>query len=213
MAELARTAPPRTRRVSPDPRARAARCGIKLGDDTREMVERRLIERLQALGAARTFAEYCRYLRDGDARASRDRARDRAAHHQRDVLLPRGVPAARVRTRGLAELQRAARVERALDVWSAGCSTGEEAYTIAILIARSRSVHGWNVRVIGSDISRRVLHGRAQRRLSRRELSRDAARVRARTSSIAGRAATVEPEVRSTVPLRPPQPARRRRAW
>ena len=46
---------------------------------------------------------------------------------------------------------------RRLSIWSAGCSTGEEVYTIAILIKESRMFEGWDVRIIGNDISRRVL--------------------------------------------------------
>ncbi|AKF08565.1 CheR family methyltransferase [Sandaracinus amylolyticus] len=42
-------------------------------------------------------------------------------------------------------------------LWSAGCSTGEEVYTLAILVARSGLFDGWDVRVFGNDISRRVL--------------------------------------------------------
>ena len=44
-----------------------------------------------------------------------------------------------------------------LSVWSAGCSTGEEAYTIAILIQEAALFAGWDVRVFGNDISRRCL--------------------------------------------------------
>lgn len=40
-----------------------------------------------------------------------------------------------------------------LSVWSAGCSTGEEAYSVAIIIAATGLFDGWNVRVFGTDIS------------------------------------------------------------
>src|SRR6185503_2453000 len=46
---------------------------------------------------------------------------------------------------------------RRLAVWSAGCATGEEAYTLAILIVESGLFSDWDVRVFGNDISRRVL--------------------------------------------------------
>jgi len=46
---------------------------------------------------------------------------------------------------------------RRLSVWSAGCSTGEEVYTLAILIEESGLFGGWDVRVYGSDISRRCV--------------------------------------------------------
>ncbi|MCA9718096.1 MAG: protein-glutamate O-methyltransferase CheR, partial [Myxococcales bacterium] len=44
-----------------------------------------------------------------------------------------------------------------LTIWSAGCSTGEEAYTCAILLRESPALDGWTLRVVGTDISTRVL--------------------------------------------------------
>lgn len=44
-----------------------------------------------------------------------------------------------------------------LRIWSAGCSTGEEPYTIAMLILENGSLHGWDIEIIGSDINQRVL--------------------------------------------------------
>jgi chemotaxis methyl-accepting protein methylase len=54
------------------------------------------------------------------------------------------------------------RTEGRLDVWSAGCSSGEEAYTLAILIHRHAEALGqlsWltRVRVVGTDIDRASL--------------------------------------------------------
>ena len=45
-----------------------------------------------------------------------------------------------------------------LRVWSAGCSTGEEAYTLAILVAEAlRDPLRWDVRVVGTDIDEAAL--------------------------------------------------------
>ena len=46
---------------------------------------------------------------------------------------------------------------RRLTLWSAGCSTGEEAYTVAMLVLQSALFEGWDVKVFGSDISKRCI--------------------------------------------------------
>ncbi len=48
--------------------------------------------------------------------------------------------------------------KKRLRIWSAGCSTGEEPYTLAILCSESGLFDGaWEVDIIGTDISQRVL--------------------------------------------------------
>jgi chemotaxis protein methyltransferase CheR len=47
--------------------------------------------------------------------------------------------------------------EKELKIWSAGCSTGEEPYTLAMLIKDTGLFNDWNIEIFGSDISLRVL--------------------------------------------------------
>lgn len=48
---------------------------------------------------------------------------------------------------------------KTLRIWSAGCSTGEEPYTLAVMILEKlKSRIGWNVEIIANDISEQVLH-------------------------------------------------------
>lgn len=48
--------------------------------------------------------------------------------------------------------------KKSLRIWSAGCSTGEEPYTLAILCSESGLFDdSWQVDIIGTDISQRVL--------------------------------------------------------
>jgi chemotaxis protein methyltransferase CheR len=47
---------------------------------------------------------------------------------------------------------------RTLHVWCAACSTGQEPYSLAMLVRESQpALRGWDIRIIGSDISRSVL--------------------------------------------------------
>lgn len=42
---------------------------------------------------------------------------------------------------------------RKLTIWSAGCSTGEEAYTLATLVLECAPLRDWKVKILGSDLS------------------------------------------------------------
>lgn len=56
------------------------------------------------------------------------------------------------------------RVEsKCLQFWCAGCSSGEEAYSIAIMIYRMRHLmKGWEVRIAATDINLKALHKAVQ---------------------------------------------------
>lgn len=44
--------------------------------------------------------------------------------------------------------------QRSLRIWSAGCASGEEAYSLAMLIDEMRPrLSGWDVRIVGSDVN------------------------------------------------------------
>ncbi len=62
----------------------------------------------------------------------------------------------------LPKLIEARRLSRTLRIWSAACSTGQEAYSMAMLFREHfPSLAGWNIRIEGTDISGEVVE-RAQ---------------------------------------------------
>jgi chemotaxis protein methyltransferase CheR len=133
-----------------------AHCGIFFRSDTRYLLERRLGPRLQALGLS-SFAEYHRFLRYDPGRAAElDEAVDVVTTNETYFYrepLQLGAFSREI----LPELARTLAPQRRLRILSAGCSTGEEAYTLAVLVRESRLFEGWDVEVAGADISRRCV--------------------------------------------------------
>jgi chemotaxis protein methyltransferase CheR len=81
-----------------------------------------------------------------------------------------------------------------LRMWSAPCSTGEEAYTLAMMVKEARVFDDWDVRIFGTDISascvrtaRRAVYAEgAFRTRSPRELEPFVRRTVARPSMLPG---------------------------
>ena len=61
---------------------------------------------------------------------------------------------------------------RTLRIWSAGCSTGEEPYSISIALAETQSFGtGWEIEILATDISRQAVARAVQALYHRRSLS------------------------------------------
>lgn len=61
---------------------------------------------------------------------------------------------------------------RTLRIWSAGCSSGEEPYSIALSILKTLEFpEGWNVEILATDISRHALDVAERGRYSQRDLA------------------------------------------
>ena len=133
--------------------------GIHLSEAKQALLVGRLTRRLRELGLASFAAYYKRVKADPAERVLMvDRVSTNETHFFREprqfeflesVILPdwlNGPP-------------------RTVRVWSAGCSTGEEAYSVAaVLSAALPPERGWSVQIFGCDISTRVLeHAREAR--------------------------------------------------
>jgi chemotaxis protein methyltransferase CheR len=126
------------------------RAGIYLPPARNDVVRRALAERMAACGAA-AFHNYARLLAE----------RERGASELRRLLpyLTIGetgffrVPSHFDALRALVPQIIANRPSGVLHIWSAGCATGEEPYSIAMTLAdMGGAVRGWQARILATDI-------------------------------------------------------------
>lgn len=132
--------------------------GIFFEDGQVFVFERRLRERLRALGM-NDFGQYYAHLKWG-AGASTEIENAIDALVTNETYFFREEYQLRAFSRDvLPDLKRRADQSgrRRLVIWSAGCSTGEEVYTLAILVLKSGLFDGWDVNIFGNDVSARVL--------------------------------------------------------
>src|SRR3989304_157639 len=133
-------------------------CGIYFDDGSKFLLQRRLSRRLDQR-QLKGFEEYYHFLRY-------DRKREEELAVLIDNLTTNETyffrESAQLRAFSeevLPELRATLADRKVLRIWSAGCSTGEEPYTIAILLMESGDWwRDWQIEILGSDINQRVLH-------------------------------------------------------
>jgi len=132
-------------------------CGINLHAGKKELVKARLSKRLRG-GNFRSFADYYRYVTTqegiGELTVMIDSLstnltsffREESHFHRLREVVP--------------EMMKAAGNGRCvpnLMIWSAGCSTGEEPYSLAITLKEIIKNRNCNLKILATDISTRTL--------------------------------------------------------
>jgi chemotaxis protein methyltransferase CheR len=132
--------------------------GIKLGDHKRDMIYGRIARRLRAL-KLKTFKEYCEFLSSGEAgnevvdfvnavttNLTKFFREEHHFEHLREVSIPAAI-GANTET-------------KKIRIWSAGCSTGMEPYSIAMVlltIIKQKNLSNWDIKILATDIDTNVL--------------------------------------------------------
>ena len=127
----------------------AERTGIVLSDAKHDMVYSRLARRLRQLNLTE-FSEYLSLIKSGDEKEILEFTNAittnltsffREKHHF-DFLRQKVLP----------ELKRT-KLDRRIRVWSAGCSSGEEPYSIAMTIRDVfPNLSGWDIKILATDL-------------------------------------------------------------
>ncbi len=110
-----------------------------------------------------------------------------------------------IRAQLLPDLMRDQKHRRALNIWCASTSTGQEVYSLAILIAEAfPQLAGWRVRILGSDFSESKLQRAREARYSEAEMGRGLPReLRDRYFRQDGDDWILDPSIRNRVDLLP----------
>jgi chemotaxis protein methyltransferase CheR len=130
--------------------------GLSLAESKRNLVYSRLSRRLRTLGL-RSFQDYRDYLAANSAElesfinaiSTNLTKFFREAHHFEHLRTHVAAGFAQTSVR---------RSSARLRIWSAGCSTGEEPYTIAAVLKREiPDIHRYDARILATDIDTEVI--------------------------------------------------------
>jgi len=132
--------------------------GILVPDDKFDMFYSRLSKRVRLLGFSQ-FKQYCQYLKNHqdeeftefiNAVTTNLTSFFRENHHFEFLsqsLLP--------------ELLKRNLPQRQIRIWSAGCSTGEEPYSLAMTLMENVP-HDWDIKILATDLDTNVLAAAAE---------------------------------------------------
>lgn len=158
--------------------------GISLSDAKRDLVYSRLARRLRALGLVH-FKDYTRLLEDEhedeliqftNAITTNLTSFFRENHHFEHLAKT-----------ALPEIMKRNASSRRIRIWSAGCSTGEEPYSLAMIVRETvPETQGWDVKILATDLDSNVLE-RAQNGLYTEERVNGISKSRLRKYFLKGR--------------------------
>ncbi|MBS0168840.1 MAG: protein-glutamate O-methyltransferase CheR [Nitrospira sp.] len=131
--------------------------GIYFQDNKTYLLESRLLPRLKAC-RCQTFESYLNFLRF-------DAYRDREITELYTVITTNETYFFRDEAQlesfmkvMIPEVMKTNAATKQIRIWSAACSTGDEPYTLALLLKDYPPLNGWTIDILGTDISENVLN-------------------------------------------------------
>ena len=131
-------------------------CGINLHEGKRELVRARLVKRLRELRIG-SFAQYIDLIRSREGEVEILAMLDALSTNLTFFFRENDHFELLRQKAGPQMLERHAD-DRRIRIWSAGCSSGEEPYSIAIVMQQVLAGRGgFDVKILATDLSRRML--------------------------------------------------------
>lgn len=135
-----------------------AECGIKLPEAKKVMLQSRLHKRLREL-KINNFSDYCDYV------FSKEGQNNNELIHMIDVVSTNKTDFFRepihfdyLTNVALPAFYAGNKIKHPLKIWSAACSSGEEPYTLAIVLSEfAENNQGFDYSILGTDISTQIL--------------------------------------------------------
>lgn len=136
------------------------KCGIFIAENRKYLIENRLSARLKHLNL-KNYTEYYKYLKF-DTNKDAELNELYVLMTTNETSFFRNPPQLKVfqdviLTNIIGQIRKTG--QKRLRIWSAGCSTGEEPYTLAIIISEvlKGELASWDVRITANDLSTQVL--------------------------------------------------------
>lgn len=135
-------------------------CGIFIAENRKYLVENRLSNRIKDLNL-KSYSEYYNFLRfDAGRREELNKLFEVVTTNETSFF--RNPPQLKVfQEYVLGEVIAACRQsgKKRIRIWSAGCSTGEEPYTLAIILHEvlKSEISSWDIKITANDLSEAVL--------------------------------------------------------
>jgi chemotaxis protein methyltransferase CheR len=160
--------------------------GIALSDAKRELVYGRLARRLRKLKLS-SFAEYCKLIESGHPEELQELTN--AITTNLTSFFRESYHFELLAAEALRQVESKRSGTRRMRLWSAGCSTGEEPYSLAIVMREALAhLPNWDVKLLATDIDSNVVATAAEGEYSAERLKGvSAERVRRWFPQVAGR--------------------------
>jgi chemotaxis protein methyltransferase CheR len=149
-------------------------CGVTLDASKGYLIESRLSRLAETCGCT-DFSDFCRRVRFSNDAVLRNQVID-AITTQETLFFRDGSPFEALQHKVLPELldtKAGTPYARRLRIWSAACSTGQEPYSIAMLLCELiPDIFSWDVNILATDVSDAAIKQASAGRYAKHEIQR-----------------------------------------